>query len=564
MADHLELIAELPQVEKMATPERLKHAKKRRMHQMKKWSQREKEFVREANAKKKKTDQNLQKKAKKNDYKVHFVPSVMLLEAAARGDVEEVRRLLMYGVNPDSTNEDGLTSLHQCCIDNNEEMMQLLVEFGANVNAEDSEKWTPLHAAATCGHLPLVKYLISKKANLLAVNADGNMPYDICEGDTLDYIELEMSKRGVTQELIDETRDATERMMLDDLKWLAQQNADLEYRDAQEATPLHIASANGYKSVVEFLLDQNVSTDVVDNDLWQPIHAAACWGHLDVLELLVQNGASLDAKTKNGETPFDICEDKDIKDRMLELKNEMEIKRSAQTQKLKRSQSQNTRSHSVRRTSRREIARQDARDEAKIRMNLQGSNSEMEKAQLESEKCSSETGEVEFSEPVTETEKSVHGSNQEVSASLLQHQRGTSVQNGTRAVTSESTDAIQFIPSPNIPESLPTIATTPDVPLHVTINVEGTLPNNGNGVSTLSELKRQRMDQRKFNGSLQELTTVVAHNNSKMNGHKMEPGYNFETGCGPPSPSISIRKFTGLTSEEAMSSKKDRSCCIIL
>ncbi len=53
-------------------------------------------------------------------------------------------------------------SSFKCCIDDSESMMKLLLEFGANVNAEDSEKWTPLHAAATCGHLHLVKYLISQ------------------------------------------------------------------------------------------------------------------------------------------------------------------------------------------------------------------------------------------------------------------------------------------------------------------------------------------------------------------------------------------------------------------
>lgn len=36
--------------------------------------------------------------------------------------------------------------LKQCCIDDSEEMMKLLIEFGANVNAKDSEQWTPLHA----------------------------------------------------------------------------------------------------------------------------------------------------------------------------------------------------------------------------------------------------------------------------------------------------------------------------------------------------------------------------------------------------------------------------------
>lgn len=134
---------------------------------------------------------------------------------------------------------DGLTALHQCCIDDNAEMLNLLLDYGANVNAQDSERWTPLHAAATCGHLNLVKILIGRGANLLAVNADGNMPYDICDDEeALDYIEAEMSKRGVTQELIDETRAATETQMLHDLQDIALQGGDLEIPDPQGATPV--------------------------------------------------------------------------------------------------------------------------------------------------------------------------------------------------------------------------------------------------------------------------------------------------------------------------------------
>lgn len=89
MADHAELIAELPQVEKMTTQERLKHARKRRMQQLKKWSQREKDYYRDSNSKKKRTDLNMLKKSKKFGCQIHFVPSVMMLESAARGDVEE-------------------------------------------------------------------------------------------------------------------------------------------------------------------------------------------------------------------------------------------------------------------------------------------------------------------------------------------------------------------------------------------------------------------------------------------------------------------------------------------
>ena len=76
-------------------------------------------------------------------------------------------------------------------------------------------------------------------ANLLAVNADGNMPYDICEDDaTLDYIEGEMASRGVTQTLIDDTRSATETRMLNHLKMMKSQGQSLMFRDHQGATPV--------------------------------------------------------------------------------------------------------------------------------------------------------------------------------------------------------------------------------------------------------------------------------------------------------------------------------------
>ncbi|KAK3910574.1 Protein phosphatase 1 regulatory subunit 16A [Frankliniella fusca] len=368
--EHADLVAEMAHVEHLSTQERLHLARKRRIQQLKVWAAREKDWLRHQ----KKGRSNVNKKQKH----IFFNDSVMLLEAAARNDIEEVERLLKKGVNPDSTNEDGLTALHQCCIDDNERMMKLLLDYGANVNAEDSEKWTPLHAAATCGHLHLVRYLINSGANLLAVNADGNMPYDICEDEAaLDHIESAMAARGVTQELIDDTRAATELKMLQDLEQHVAKygTQGLEDHDHQGATPLHIAAANGYIRVVEFLLDQHVSTDVRDNDDWHPVHAAACWGHMEVLELLVQNGADLNAKTKHDETPADICEDAELRERIIQLRSEQETKRAAEAQRkrVRRSQS-NTRTQSVRRTSIRDktlTSKKDAQEEARLRLQAQ-------------------------------------------------------------------------------------------------------------------------------------------------------------------------------------------------
>ncbi|TPP66967.1 Protein phosphatase 1 regulatory inhibitor subunit 16B, partial [Fasciola gigantica] len=191
-----------------------------------------------------------------------------------------VRKLLSNGVCPDVANEDGLTALHQCCIDNTPEMCRLLLRFGANPNARDTERWTPLHAAATCHHTELCAILIAHGADLLAMNADGNMPYECClPGPTLSLIETEMDKRGITQEELDDLRRLPECEMLADMEALYKSGADLNVLDKQGASMLHIAAACGYEEVTIFLLKHGAKINQLDRDGWQAIHIAACWEH---------------------------------------------------------------------------------------------------------------------------------------------------------------------------------------------------------------------------------------------------------------------------------------------
>ncbi|XP_075561942.1 LOW QUALITY PROTEIN: protein phosphatase 1 regulatory subunit 16A [Pelecanus crispus] len=319
MAEHLELLAEMPAVARLSTPERLKHAQKRRAQQLKKWAQAEKE------TQGLKLGSERKRRRWKSDgqgKRVTFPASVRLLEAAARHDAEEVRQLLQSGVSPNLCNEDGLTALHQCCIDDYGEAVTALLDAGADVNARDSELWTPLHAAATCGHLRLVQLLIRGGADLLAVNSDGNMPYDLCEDEvTLDCIETAMAEQGITQEKIEEARAATERRMVREIRQLLQVGADLDAPRGHGATLLHIAAANGYAEAAELLLEHRAGTDAKDEDGWEPLHAAACWGQVQLAELLVAHGADLNAKSLLDETPLDVCGDEEVRAKLLELKH---------------------------------------------------------------------------------------------------------------------------------------------------------------------------------------------------------------------------------------------------
>lgn len=330
--EHSDLVCEMASLEKMQMSERLKLAKKRRAIQLKTYIQYEKQLEKESSKKGRKQLNSSGSNSSKAGLgrlssRLRFEESILLLDAASRNDLDEVGNLLKAGVSPDVCNEDGLTALHQCSIDNLEEMMKLLTEHGADVSRPDSELWTPLHAAATCGHVRICKYLCDHGANLLAVNTDGNMPYDLCEDvTTLDYIESEMARRGVTQELIDQTRLSTENQMLADIKQMIKNGGNLNSQGSCGETLLHIAACNGYFLVTEFLISHRASLSVKDRDDWQPLHCAVCWGQLAIVELLLENGADYEARTKNGESALDLCEDVEMKQRVLEIIEDVERK----------------------------------------------------------------------------------------------------------------------------------------------------------------------------------------------------------------------------------------------
>ena len=50
---------------------------------------------------------------------------------------------------------------------------------GAAVNAKDHKMQTPLHVAAMKGMLRVMKFLLEKKADVMAKDLDGNTPVDI-------------------------------------------------------------------------------------------------------------------------------------------------------------------------------------------------------------------------------------------------------------------------------------------------------------------------------------------------------------------------------------------------
>ncbi len=94
-----------------------------------------------------------------------------LLKAVRQGSLNEVKRLLKNGADPETRDARGLTALHIAAYWGETDIVEALIKAGADVNSDNGKGWTPLHAAALSGGLRCRKEII---ALLIKAGADGD------------------------------------------------------------------------------------------------------------------------------------------------------------------------------------------------------------------------------------------------------------------------------------------------------------------------------------------------------------------------------------------------------
>ncbi|KAF3815008.1 hypothetical protein GH733_017284 [Mirounga leonina] len=284
---------------------------------------------------------------------VRFERAAEFLAACACGDLDEAR-LMLRAADPgpgaeldpaappparavlDSTNADGISALHQACIDENLEVVRFLVEQGATVNQADNEGWTPLHVAASCGYLDIARYLLSHGANIAAVNSDGDLPLDLAESDAMEgLLKAEIAYRGVD---VEAAKRAEEELLLHDTRCWLNGGAMPEARHPRTgASALHVAAAKGYIEVMRLLLQAGYDPELRDGDGWTPLHAAAHWGVEDACRLLAEHGGGMDSLTHAGQRPCDLA-DEEVLSLLEELARKQEDLRNQKEASQSRSQ----------------------------------------------------------------------------------------------------------------------------------------------------------------------------------------------------------------------------------
>ena len=215
-------------------------------------------------------------------------PQVALVTAAARGNVDDVRRALEHGAAINGQGPGGYTALLVAAAQGHLETVQYLVANNADINAQGRNGATALIAAARRWQKEVALFLLDHGADvharthfhvtaLLAVLSGEGFMYD----PTLNV--YEPKQFAITHE--------TTPQVLNLVTLLLDRGADVNVRNRKGKTPLRLAIESGNRELVQLFLQRRAQVDSKAKDGQTPLMVARAQNLTEIIQLLQQAGA---------------------------------------------------------------------------------------------------------------------------------------------------------------------------------------------------------------------------------------------------------------------------------
>lgn len=201
-----------------------------------------------------------------------------ILQAAMDGDLDRIKELIAYGINPKGVNSRDDTALRFAAEYDHMDIVQFLIEtVGIDVNASNVDGITALIMAALNNNKEMITYLMQMGAN-------PNQTATATVDRTIDGEEIVSRVEG----------------------W----------------TPLMATAQLGNMIALETLVDSNADINAVDTDNWNALMFAVQNGHLEAAEYLLDLGINYNIESIDKNTALSLAIDNDDTE-MIELLEEV-------------------------------------------------------------------------------------------------------------------------------------------------------------------------------------------------------------------------------------------------
>ena len=252
-------------------------------------------------------------KDKENDSPLHYVAIV--------GNLEIAKLLLARDVT--SVNEGDnhqMTPLHLACERGHLDIITLLLDSGADIDARDRLGRNALMCACASRSMAVVETLIQRGADINFRVMYNNKEYTVLTLAALygfkDFVDYLIEKEVYLPESIRALtlQYAVQRDYLNLYEYVQKMGLNISADRDRYQDLLYMASAAGSKRIIESLIGNGYDITGADRNGWTPLHHAASAGKIEMMEYFIGKGLNKNARSKRGETAYNVTEFFDLTD----------------------------------------------------------------------------------------------------------------------------------------------------------------------------------------------------------------------------------------------------------
>jgi ankyrin repeat protein len=231
-----------------------------------------------------------------------------IIEAAKAAQFERVCELHEQGAAIDARDREGNTPLHFAAYRNSEPIARFLLDNNASIHAQGGKGRVPLHIAALVGAIHVGPLLLDQKdADIDCRDADGNTPLHMAASQNkTDFMQFLLERNASF-----DARDNSQKTVLHHA--VQGGPAVIQFVLARGGAVLNTCDANGMsvlhsvvdnEPLVKLLVDGNADVNVLNVNQTSPLHRAAQQGSPETLRYLIGKGAVVNRQEGDGFTPL--------------------------------------------------------------------------------------------------------------------------------------------------------------------------------------------------------------------------------------------------------------------